>query len=69
MIYSSISDGNEIIAVIRFESVDDINPEFVDNLHDNGYIMMKISKDEYDAFDQGDELNMYDLFNGDIRFE
>lgn len=64
--YIAISKRGNTFGVVKFDSIDAIDTDFVDGLHDAGYTIEKIEKEEYDSFDDN-EIDFVDLvknYNG-----
>jgi hypothetical protein len=66
MEYASIYKDGKQIGVITLE---EISIEFLDKMFDMGYDIKNITQKEYDDYDEGDELTMDDIRNGNYREE
>ena len=66
MEYASIYKDDKQIGVITLE---EISIEFLDKMFDMGYDIKNITQKEYDDYDEGDELTMDDIRNGNYREE
>jgi hypothetical protein len=66
MEYASIYKEGKQIGVITLE---EISIEFLDKMFDMGYDIKNITQKEYDDYDEGDELTMDDIRNGNYREE
>jgi len=53
-----------VSGVFEFNNIEDVTISFVDGLHDLGYVLMKISKEEYKSFSEGDELTIEEFVQG-----
>lgn len=62
-IYMGVYKDGELISVLQFKDIDSVSVKFVDSMHDFGYVLKKIAKEDYDEFTEGDELTMDDIKN------
>ena len=63
-VYMGIFKDDEQVGVFEFNNIEDVTISFVDGLHDLGYVLMKISKEEYKSFSEGDELTIEEFVQG-----
>lgn len=68
-VYVGVYKGEEMVAALLFNKIDDIETDYIDNFHDNGYILKSITKSEYDNFNEGDELSMSDFNKGNYKYD
>lgn len=54
---------SELLGVVESMQSDSEKMKYIDGLHDGGYVVKKITKKEYDEYDEGDELTLEDLKN------
>ena len=66
--YVGIYKNNELQATIQWRSTDEPPIELRDNLHDNGYELVSITKEEYDEVGW-DELTIEEIKNGKYYWE
>ena len=66
--YVGIYKNNELQATIQWPSTDEPPIELIDNLHDNGYELVSITKEEYDEVGW-DELTIEEIKNGKYYWE
>ena len=57
-VYMGIFKDDEQVGVFEFNRIEDVIISFVDGLHDLGYVLKKISQEEYKSFSEGDELTI-----------
>ena len=58
-VYSKKYD--ELLGVFASKQTDKQLTDYIDNFHDNGYVVKKISKEQYNSFDLGDEMTLDEL--------
>lgn len=63
-VYMGIFKDDEQVGVFEFNNIEDVTISFVDGLHDLGYVLNKISKEEYKSFSEGDELTIEEFVQG-----
>lgn len=63
-VYMGIRKDGEQVGVFEFNNIEDVTISFVDGLHDLGYVLKKISKEEYKSFSEGDELTIEEFVQG-----
>lgn len=63
-VYMGIHKDGEQVGVFEFNNIEDVTISFVDGLHDLGYVLNKISKEEYKSFSEGDELTIEEFVQG-----
>lgn len=57
-VYMGIFKDDEQVGVFEFNSIEDVTISFVDGLHDLGYVLKKISQENYKSFSEGDEFTI-----------
>ncbi|HAP01576.1 MAG TPA: hypothetical protein DCQ93_06600 [Bacteroidetes bacterium] len=57
---------NELLGVVKSEQTDEELVKVADKLHDDGFVLHKISERQYYDFNEGDELTPEDLRNGNF---
>ena len=63
-VYLGIYKNGIGMGVFQFNSIEDVTISFVDGLHDLGYVLKKITQENYEYFSEGDELNVKDFIEG-----
>jgi hypothetical protein len=63
-VYLGIYKNGIGMGVFQFNSIEDVTISFVDGLHDLGYVLKKITQENYEDFSEGDELNVKDFIEG-----
>jgi hypothetical protein len=58
---SVLNSKQQVFFVLKFLNQEDIKVEFVDSLHDQGLVLKAITEEEYNAFDEGDEMSLDEL--------
>jgi hypothetical protein len=58
---SVCNSKQQVFCVLRFSKQEDLTIEFVDSLHDQGFSLKPITEEEYNAFDEGDEITIEEL--------
>jgi len=60
---SVLNSDQQVFCVLKFLNQEDVRTEFVDSLHDQGFVLKPITEEEYKAFDEGDEMPLEELSN------
>jgi len=68
-IYIGVFKGNQPMGTMLFNSIDEVEVSFIDGLHDAGYELQAFTKEQYDAFEEGDELTIDELAEGEYYYE
>lgn len=68
-IYIGVFKGNQPMGTMVFNSIDEVEVSFIDGLHDAGYELQAFTKEQYDAFEEGDELTIDELAEGEYYYE
>ena len=68
-VFIGIFKGNQSLGGMKFNSIDDVTVEFVDQFFDGGYELKKITQEEFEDFRLGDELTVDDVLNDNFYFE
>lgn len=68
-IYIGVFKGNQPMGTMVFNSIDEVEVSFIDGLHDAGYELQAFTKEQYDAFEEGDELTIDELADGEYYYE
>jgi hypothetical protein len=54
---------------MMFNSIEEVTVSFVDGLHDAGYELQAFTKEQYDMFEDGDEITADELAEGEYYYE
>ena len=68
-VFIGIFKGDKSLGGMKFNSIDDVTVEFVDQFFDGGFELKAISKEEFDDFKLGDEMYVEDVVNDNFYFE
>lgn len=68
-IYVGLYKNNILMSVLCFNKIEDITTDYIDNFHDNGFVVKSIKKSDYDGFNDGDELSIDDLKHGKYKVQ
>jgi hypothetical protein len=63
-IYLGVYKNGDGVGVFQFNNIEDVTISFVDGLHDLGYVLKKISEEEYKSFSEGVELTIEEFIEG-----
>jgi len=67
-VYISVSKGDMEMGVLKIEDENDLINIF-NKMYDNGFEIKKITEEEYNSVDYGDELSSDDINNGNYKIE
>jgi hypothetical protein len=68
-VFIGIFKDNAPLGGMKFNSIDDVTVEFVDQFFDGGYELQAISKEQFEEFALGDEIYVEDVVNDNYYFE
>jgi hypothetical protein len=63
-VYMEVRKDGEQVGAFEFNNIENVTISFVDGLHDLGYVLKKISEEEYKSFSEGDELTIEEFIEG-----
>ena len=70
-VFVKVWSKDNLLGFLQFpdeETLSD-NTEFFDSMFDGGFRIEKTTKEEYDAYQGGDEITVEDIKNGNYRIE
>jgi|LauGreDrversion4_2_1035121.scaffolds.fasta_scaffold3337857_1 hypothetical protein len=68
-IYIGVFKDNQPMGTMMFNSIEEVTVSFVDGLHDAGYELQAFTKEQYDMFEDGDEITADELAEGEYYYE
>lgn len=57
-LFVSALKDEEVVGVFRFDNKESLDSEFFDLIYENGYTLKKITENDYESYDFGEEKSI-----------
>lgn len=68
-VYIGIFKENQNLGGMKFNSIDEVTVDFVDQFFDGGFELRALTKEQFEEFILGDEVYVEDFVNDNFYFE